>query len=75
MGRILDKLFTANDIGKLRGVAQPSYGHYIHNPSEGFVGEAVGLTSAGYGQITLKGEDAKWTASILWQAGIQRIEG
>ena len=56
MGRILGKLFTDNDIGKLRGVAQPSYGHYIHNPSEGFVGEAVGLTSAGYGQITLKGK-------------------
>src|ERR1700730_8373626 len=56
MGRILDKLFTVNDIGKMRGVAQPSYGRYIHNPSEGFVGEAVGLTSAGYGQITLKGK-------------------
>jgi hypothetical protein len=55
MGRLLHELFIANDIGKMRGVAQPSHGHYIQNPSEGFVGEAVGLVSAGYGQMSLKG--------------------
>jgi hypothetical protein len=55
MGQLLHQLFVTNDIGKLRGVAQPSHGHYIHNASEGFVGEAVGLVSAGYGQMSLKG--------------------
>ena len=58
MGRLLHELFVANDIGKMRGVAQPSHGHYIQNPSEGFVGEAVGLVSAGYGQMSLKGRTA-----------------
>jgi hypothetical protein len=56
MGQLLHDLFVANDIGKMRGMAQPSHGHYIHNPTEGFVGEAVGLTSQGYGQITIKGK-------------------
>jgi hypothetical protein len=56
MGRLSHDLFVANDIGKMRGVAQPSHGHYIQNPSEGFVGEAIALVSAGYGQMSLKGK-------------------
>lgn len=56
MGQILHDLFVANDIGRLRGVAQPPQGHHIENPAEGFIGEAVGLVSHGYGQMSLKGK-------------------
>jgi hypothetical protein len=52
LGRQLHELMVANRAARFTGVVKPSAGDYLHDPDKGIVGEAVGLSNEGYGQIT-----------------------
>ena len=65
LGSKLHDLIVANGIGQMRGVALPTAGEYIHDADDGFVGEAVGLSEAGYGQISVKGRTSEGREAAL----------
>jgi hypothetical protein len=73
LGRQLHALMIANGIGRFRGVAQPaSPGEHLHDPGKGLVGEAVGLTQEGYGQIAVKGRTPEGHEASLGKPGFSR---
>lgn len=55
LGAKLHDLMIKNGVGQLSGVAKPTAGHKILAPEDGIVGEAMGLSERGYGQVAVKG--------------------